>query len=454
VAAARVMNRTLQPLMHRLLQPRSAAFRSGCLLVVVGSGFVVSPEPLWAFVFYLLVMPNQLQALARGMADRSLVRDIPPVLMVAIGLICWFVLTLAWDRTAAGHPSVQLLWVWNGLSTLTFVTGCYAAFVGSASSRDFDPASSRDFDPASSRDFDPASSRDVSPASSRDQLITVLIAGSVVNAFIAFLRLPFLAKVWEALPLRMPGWAETRQPILGAVIIGVGVLLAVSRLLERRSMRANSFAACVGLLFIGLTGSRGPLLAILGALGLMLAMVRARLLGIAVLAVLLGLGLVELLAPHLITLVWHAVADRGGSNRLVIWETALDAIQTSPWVGLGPTARLDRPNEGFPHNLFLSTVFYAGLVGLVLLLALLGLVGRIAWRQPHGVDRSMRLALLAYLVASGMTDLSIVIKGPSPLWYIIWLPLILCMGRNRTEGGGGEPRAARLPFADEAAKLT
>jgi hypothetical protein len=63
---------------------------------------------------------------------------------------------------------------------------------------------------------------------------------------------------------------------------------------------------------------------------------------------------------------------------------------------------------------------------------LLVVAGRIAWRQPHGVDRSLRLTLLAYLVASGMTDISIVIKGPSPMWYMVWLPLILCVGADRT----------------------
>jgi O-antigen ligase len=99
-------------------------------------------------------------------------------------------------------------------------------------------------------------------------------------------------------------------------------------------------------------------------------------------------------------------------------------------------------NEGFPHNLFLSTLFYAGVIGLVMLLTLFALVGRIAWRQPRGVDRSMRIAMLVYPMLAGMTDLSILIKGPSPMWYMVWLPLIICMGSDRPPAAPRQPDAA------------
>ncbi|WP_158928684.1 O-antigen ligase [Acidisphaera sp. S103] len=201
-------------------------------------------------------------------------------------------------------------------------------------------------------------------------------------------------------------------------------------------MRVNAFAVAVGLGFIALTGSRGPMLAIGGAHVLLLAMVRPRLLAIAVVAVLVVVGLVELLVPSVEASVWHAFANRSASERLIIWRLSLKVIATSPWVGLGPTARPGRVNEGFPHNLLLSTVFYAGLVGFAMFLSLLALVGRTAWRRPRGVGRLMRIALLAYPILAGMTDMSILIKGPAPMWYMVWLPLIVCMGTDRIAGVG------------------
>ena len=382
-----------------LLQPVSIPVRGGLLLFVVGAGFLVSPEPVWAMLFYLLIVPVQFRALAGAIGDGTFRRDMTPALAAAITMILWLILGLAWDRSAAGHPAVQGLWVWNAFCTLLFVWGCHEAFARSQAWR--------------------------------DRLITVLIACGTLNAWIAIIRLPFISYAWDHDSLRMPGWAETRHPILGAIIIGVPVLLAASRLLQRRAMRTNAFALASCLGFIALTGSRGPILAIAGALILFLAMARPRLLAIAVAATLVVLCLVQLLAPAVMTNVWHALADRGTSDRLIIWRLSLKAIATSPWVGLGPNVRLDRVNEGFPHNLFLSTLFYAGAVGLVMLLTLLSLVGRIVWRRPPGVDRSMRIALLVYPMLAGMTDLSSLIKGPAPMWYMVWLPLIICMGSNR-----------------------
>lgn len=399
MADASLMTPSTRRSLPPILQPVSTPVRRGLLLFVVGAGFVVSPEPVWSMLFYLLIIPIQFRALAGAVRDGTFRRDMTPALAAAIIMILWFVLALAWDHSAAGHPGVQGLWVWNAFCTLLFVWGCHEAFTRSEAWR--------------------------------DRLITVVIACGTLNAWIAIIRLPFLGDAWDQDSLRMPGWAETRHPILGAVIIGVPVLLAASRLLQRRSVKANAFALASCLGFILLTGSRGPILAIGGALTLFLGMVRPRLLAIVAVAALVILCIVELLAPSVLATVWHAFTDRGSSDRLIIWRLSLKAIETSPWVGLGPTARLNRVNEGFPHNLFLSTLFYAGVVGLVMLLTLLALVGRIAWRQPRGVDRSMRIALLVYPMLAGMTDLSILIKGPAPMWYMVWLPLIICMGSGR-----------------------
>jgi O-antigen ligase len=394
-----------------LPQPVSLPVRRGLLLFVVGTGLLVSPEPVWAMLFYLLIIPVQFRALAGAIGDGRFWREMTPALAAAITMILWFILGLAWDQSAAGHPGLQILWMWNGFCTLLFVWGCHEAFTRSEAWR--------------------------------ERLITVLILCGTLNAWIAIFRLPIVAHAWDQDSLRMPGWAETRHPILGAIIIGVSALLAASRLLQGRGVRANGFAlvSCLG--FIVLTGSRGPILAIGGALVLFLAMARPRLLAIAVVAALAVLCLVELFAPSVLTDTWHALADRGTSDRLIIWRLSIKAIGTSPWVGLGPAARLDRPNEAFPHNLLLSTLFYAGAIGLVMLLTLFALVGRIAWRRPPGVDRSMRIALLVYPLLAGMTDLSSLIKGPAPMWYMVWLPLIICMGSDRPFGAADRTASVR-----------
>ncbi len=54
----------------------------------------------------------------------------------------------------------------------------------------------------------------------------------------------------------------------------------------------------------------------------------------------------------------------------------------------------------------------------------------------------MRLALLANLVLTGLSDLSQVTKGPSPMWYIVWLPIVLAL--PPPDGHARGQRAPRL----------
>ena len=358
-----------------------AALRGALLLAVIGAGFVLAPEPVWAMSFYLLVLPGQIWRL-RQARWRLTVGE-----AVAVALIMWLGVATLWDRSGSGHA----LWLFNAGCTLAFVLAC-----GEPRPRD---------------------------------LASVVIAGGVVNAGIAVAR--HLAA--GGMEPRMPGWAETRQPILGAAIIGVMVLLAVARVLEGRRGGAYGAAAALGLGFIGLTGSRGPMLATGLALGVLVGLTRpGRLFWLAGAAMLGGL-----VVP---AAWWQTLMARGGSHRGEIWRQTLDVMAQAPWwarwFGLGPGATIGRPGEDFPHNLLLSTAFYGGLVGLGLLFALLALAARAAWRGP---DRPLRLALLVQVVGVGMTDLSNLAKGPSPMWYVVWVPLILCLGARRGLLGAPPP---------------
>jgi len=54
-----------------------------------------------------------------------------------------------------------------------------------------------------------------------------------------------------------------------------------------------------------------------------------------------------------------------------------------------------------------------------------------------GPERSLLVALWANMLVSGLTDYGQIIKGPSPLWYIIWLPIAFSVEfvtRSRVDG--------------------
>jgi O-antigen ligase len=364
----------------RLAQVRPALV----LWAVIGAGFLVVPNPVWALLFYLGVLP----AWAPRLIRRASWPDDTGT-AVGVALIGWFSLTTAWDESTA---FVHALWLWNGLCTLVFFLATRLAFGAEGAER--------------------------------DKLIGLLTGCAAANIAVAFAHVALVGTVDG----RMTGWAETRHPILGASVIGVCVLLATGRLLVGRGRPLAGATVAAGLAFIVCTGSRGPLIAIGGALALLLLGTRPRLLLVAVAVGAAATGLLALTFPALLADAWARLMQRGWSSRLDIWRLALREIAQRPLLGHGPSARLDRATDNFPHDLFLSTLFYSGAVGLLLLLALLALAAVAALRRPDRATRWTLLALLAHTVLSGLTDLSQITKGPSPMWYIVWLPIALSLG--------------------------
>ena len=361
-------------------------WRESLLIGVVGAGLLVAPNPLWSMLFYLGVLAPFLWQLRQGAVWP---KDAGGAAGVA--LILWFTLATVWDHAAHGHPRAHLIWLWNGLNTLAFFLAARMAF-GRA-------------------------------GEGRERLIPVLIGCGLANAVIG-LALATLRGFPDG---RMNGWAETRHPILGAAIMAVVVVLAAGRLLSGRGVRLNGAAVALGLLFIVATGSRGPLLAVAAALALLLLGLRPRLL-----LVLAGIGVAMLFGvPGLAQALSARLLERGWSDRLEIWRLALHEVARRPLFGYGPSARLDRAADNFPHDLFLSTLFYSGAVGLFLLLVLLALAGWGAWRARPAAARWTLLALLLNTLLTGVSDLSQVTKGPGPMWYIVWLPVVLALGAPR-----------------------
>jgi O-antigen ligase len=373
------------------------------LLISFGAGFLIRPSPVWAMLFYLTVLPVCGLRMAR--------RDLWPSDaggIVGVILIAWFTLATAWDVAAGSDIRPHVFWIWNGLCTLAMFVASRAAFG--------------------------------KPGRDRERLITTLIAGASINTAIVFVRTAFTG-IADG---RLGGWAETRHPILGASMLGTCAVLAASRVLAGRRARFEAITLLACLVFIVLTGSRGPLLAITVSLGLLTALLQPRLLISVIVIGLFLVAMAEFADPGLLAHAWARLLERGWSSRLDIWQLALEEIARRPILGYGPSSRLDRATDNFPHDLFLSTIFYSGAIGLLLLLLLLALAAWAAYRQRDRVRRATGLVLLVHLVLSGLTDLSQVTKGPGPLWYIIWIPIILALG-----SASGASVASRKPADPE-----
>lgn len=359
-------------------------------LAFLAFGFIVAPEPTWAAWFYLFVMPFGAWYIWDGW--RPDWRD--PRLMLLLGLIVWSTLTLLWADAPHASAFRQWLWVWNGLCTGTFLLTVTTTLEQSARMR--------------------------------DRMVALIVACAVANAVYSVAAFLLRHGGWD----RLEGWAETRNAILGASIMGVCTMLALGRALRGgRWWPAWAAAVPVFLTFIVLTGSRGPILTVVLASLVLLPARSVRTYAAVLLVAAAAVGVVELLQPAWVAGVLDRavgrVMERGTSYRLEIWQETLSEIMRRPWFGHGPTASLRIQGEfgHHPHDLYLSAWYYSGAVGLALLLGGLGWLLWDVQRLPASAEHRMCLALLLHAVLSGATDLSQITKGPGEMWYIIWLPL-------------------------------
>lgn len=351
-------------------------------------GFFLRPTPVWAMVFYAGVTPLFLLYVRRHGFGR-----LAPGVFAALAVTVWFGLTLVWG---VDQPQGRV----QGYAISAFINSVLV-LAGFVFFRNADEADFARF------------ARTIALAAAANALLSLV--------------LHFGFRPNEG---RLGGWAETRHPILGADVMAVAFVFAAEAIRRARSRRETIlFAACAVLtvVFILLSGSRGPLLALAAATACLLIPSRtARFLALAAAA---SAVLAYFAVPAVDDFV-HTNLSRT-PYRFEIWSATLDYVRERPFVGHGVAnvRWFVDPQFTFPHSIYMSALYYGGAIGLTLLLALFATAAWAAWRIPNRNERLHSLALLAIPVVAGLTDIGQAIKAPSEEWYIVWLPVLAVLGR-------------------------
>lgn len=223
---------------------------------------------------------------------------------------------------------------------------------------------------------------------------------------------------------KMAGWGPD-NPITSGVVFGLAVISAWW-LFPRRPwyvqvMLVLLILASLVLMFI--SKSRGPFVALLFALSLLICFRRSR----ADFVLAAGLGLAVLLCIVLLNLETIALNRAAAPNyRLGIWLQALERIREH-WMfgqGFGHDARIllsSGRSVTHSHSFFLEVFRQGGVLGGGLLLLMLALLLRHALVQPAGFF----LLWLVYGAVCLSTNGRIVLSRPSVEWFSFWLPLLL-----------------------------
>ncbi len=293
-----------------------------------------------------------------------------------------------------------------------------------------------------------------------------LVLTLAIDALSGFLVLRQFGSV-SASPNRF-GIAE--QNVIALGIQGAEGLMVATYLLLRGKRRWHQmFAICVlplTLVALLASGSRGPVLGgVLGLVVLLAMLARSRQAAIrlflltAVLVASLALALQVVpsgAASRSLSTVTGTRSGLASNGRDQLWSAAWQTFVDHPIVGIGTGSfanvarRQVCPGPGcldkYPHNVLLETAVELGIVGALLMLAVLFFAAQAllrAWRLP-GVERDYATIAFALFV-SGVTTASLTgdLTSDGSIWFTGGLGVgLLLAARSRAAGQPDQSRTA------------
>ena len=120
--------------------------------------------------------------------------------------------------------------------------------------------------------------------------------------------------------------------------------------------------------------------------------------------------------------------------RISIWRHTLTEIVNQPWLGRGASYELNFINYSgehitTTHSVYLGALLKGGIIGLLLLLALIARGLWQAWRKRRDDSRyglAMLIFALVFMASQGM----FIISNPRETWILFWLPLAIALSKG------------------------
>ncbi|MEO7136270.1 MAG: O-antigen ligase family protein [Gemmatimonadales bacterium] len=206
----------------------------------------------------------------------------------------------------------------------------------------------------------------------------------------------------------------------------------------------------LGLVAIGLTGSRGALLASIVALLIVPLSVtqlsRAKV-GGAIVLLLLSVVVAVAFIP---TASWDRFATTGSevaagnmNNRMTIWKAGFRAFTQRPIVGYG-TSGFNWTVHSQPHNAYLAVLVENGLIGLALYLSMFLALFLKLFGLPT-LERRFTLVLLATL---GVALFPLGWEDRKPVWFVLGIVAAFTQGHLAAMAGAAWQQVARRPASN------
>lgn len=226
---------------------------------------------------------------------------------------------------------------------------------------------------------------------------------------------------------RMPGWGNLYHALRAGTVYGYFALIVALGFIYTQynsKIKVAFFLLLLAILCLGLlhTVSRTPLAAffITAILAIFFEVDRYQ-----------KLFLVSLTSSTIITIFIFpdAIAylmERGAHGRFEIWSQALGEIKKAPIFGHGiisePTIYFNNILFESAHNRLLSTIYYTGVIG-GLLLTIILVTAFWPMRTKASLSAQYAKYMLLYACLCSLTEGKYLISRPDMVWLIFWLPL-------------------------------
>lgn len=273
-------------------------------------------------------------------------------------------------------------------------------------------------------------------------LVVLVILSAAVNSGYS-IYLHYALPEYQPLPEpRLYALGRLSNPVIGALSYGFATVLAAHMFLTetRRLGRVGYLATILLFVFaIVLTGSRGAYLALASAIsvGVLLHFPgkwKLQVIGVVGSLTALSAAAYLLLGPELLF-------SRALSFRPEIWSEFISrTIASNVWIGVGTTTDSEFQLKGqliqHPHNVFIATFYYGGLIGLALYLGLILKAIQLLSGMSQGNVRLLGSMLLAFSLTATALDGNELIAKVNYLWFLVWLPVGLAMTCEQREISG------------------
>ena len=266
-------------------------------------------------------------------------------------------------------------------------------------------------------------------------LLLVMVLSATVSCSYSIFLYFYLPDYQPLIEQRLYALGRLRNPVIAALSYGIAVTVCANLVLLHSHWKRFLWSVCLTILLGGilLTETRSVWVGLI--VSIPASVLLQKNISLKNKAVIVG-SFFAIVAITLVTTwfagYWDEVLHRAMSFRPEIWmKTLHDTYQVNLIIGHGIASNseliIGDLTFQHAHSIYFATFFYGGLVGVVLLLALISACFRELVQSRNAPLVVLALSTFLFAVSSLFIDGDLLLEKIDFHWLVFWLPVALCL---------------------------